>query len=178
MSKKKNRPNPQVRARIEKERRAAYDKANNEPDTPAIVETSRDMTLIEELLKVPDWEIPEAASKRVPGELYAMALGKNRNGMDDPAIEINHRLRAIQTLDSLSRSNLSKRVQAIKQLQQREQIDKGVVINPASNVHVVLYLPERGKEEDFMYVEEEQKRIVDDTHVSGNGNGKAKKETT
>lgn len=158
---RKNRPNPKRRQRLKAIRNKREDLADplDGDGLSPIIEASKDVKLLDELLAMPDWEIPDAATKRVPTELTRIALGVDKQGKPDPSITSQAQMRASQVLDKLQRTNMAKRAQAIKAIQRRQAIDKGVIANNVSNVQVVVYMPEKAELSEYEVVDSETRNI-------------------
>lgn len=142
-----------------------------------IIEEAADIRVLNELLAYKDWSIPEAATKRVPVELTRLALGLDKHmrpiaGEPDPAVQ----MKAASMLDRLTRTNLSKRVDAVRLLQAREAMSRGLVVNAESNIQVVVYIPERRDIHEYEVTDDGKpiERVTNESAIeSPNGNGKA-----
>jgi len=140
-----------------------------------IIERGRDITLLNKILDNPEWKVPEVAKTRIPVELTRMAAGLDSQNHPDPTITVNERIRAALAIARLDDANTKKILDAIKEMHDRERLDKGVQANNTNNVQVVLYLPERGRIEDY-----EVKPSTNGNGSLTSGNGKqqhATKET-
>jgi hypothetical protein len=63
--------------------------------------TARDVRLIERLSKLPDWEIPEFAMKRIPEELTLIATGKHPDHQDEQGASVRAKVSASRVIATM-----------------------------------------------------------------------------
>jgi hypothetical protein len=138
----------------------------------------RDLRLVAQLLKSPDWEIPEGAERQLPAEAYLIARDRTRDAPNVPAgYSPGTRLKAIQVVGEMKRVNRAKLAAGVRLRQLGRKQDfmekhPELVHAAGGGVNVVIYVPQESSPDEFVLPRETPKVI--DAQPSGNGNGKVK----